>query len=300
MRITARIALSGAGVQGFTLVELVMVIALAGAVAVMIGSVMSRPLQGFVDQSRRAQLVDFAATALQRVSRDVRLAVPNSMQTNGNSLEMLNVVAAGRYRPNRSGSDGLRFAAGTDASCTANVVAGAGECNKFQVLDPSLSTEGALWMVVFNIGALTGGNPTAGANVWAAAAADGSHVITPAGTAFARADLAGQETLVTVTPPGGTFNFAFPSAARRFYLVDQVIGYRCDLVNGRLLRYTRDTLVPAFSGATTVVANHVTGCSLSYQEGNLQRSGLVNLSLQLTLEGESIQLLQQVHVDNAP
>lgn len=38
----------------FTLVELVMVIALAGVVAVMISTVLVRPMQGLVDQSRRA------------------------------------------------------------------------------------------------------------------------------------------------------------------------------------------------------------------------------------------------------
>ena len=44
--------------HGFTRVELVMVIAIAGLVAVLISTVMSNPLQSFVDQSRRAELVD--------------------------------------------------------------------------------------------------------------------------------------------------------------------------------------------------------------------------------------------------
>ena len=71
-----------------------MVIALAGLVAVMISAVLMRPMQGFVDQSRRAELVDLAATALNRMARDVRLAVPNSVRVSadGNAVEMLLVM----------------------------------------------------------------------------------------------------------------------------------------------------------------------------------------------------------------
>lgn len=94
----------------FTLVELVMVIALAGVVAVMISTVLVRPMQGLVDQSRRAELVDQAGLALSRMARDIRLAVPNSVRVQGSDLELLRIQAAGRYLPNRLGGDGLRFA----------------------------------------------------------------------------------------------------------------------------------------------------------------------------------------------
>ncbi|OYT94410.1 MAG: hypothetical protein CFE49_18395, partial [Pseudomonas sp. PGPPP3] len=52
--------------RGFTLVELVMVIAIAGLVAVLISTVMSNPLQSLVAQSRRAELVDNASMELNR------------------------------------------------------------------------------------------------------------------------------------------------------------------------------------------------------------------------------------------
>ncbi len=290
--------------RGFTLVELVMVIALAGAVAVLISTALSRPLEGFVAQSRRAELVDLAAGALNRMARDIRLAVPNSVRVRGSSeIEMLNVLDAGRYRPNRVGGDGLQFAPGTAPACTAsfNALSGLGQCSAFQVLASGLNLAGARWLVVYNIGAQSGGNPVAGANIWAGAGAGGAHVITPDGSNFAATSLAGNETLLTVTPPaGGSFNFAYASPQRRFYLADQVVGYRCDLVSGQLLRFTRNARTPAYSGSSALQASHVTGCSLTYQPGSTQRAALVNLRLQLTLEGESIELFQQVHVDNAP
>lgn len=301
-----RLAKTVARQHGFTLVELVMVIAIAGLVAVLISTVMSNPLQSFVDQSRRAELVDKASMALNRMARDIRLAVPNSVRVRGSSeIEMLNVLDAGRYRPNRVGGDGLQFAPGTAPACTAsfNALSGLGQCSAFQVLASGLNLAGARWLVVYNIGAQSGGNPVAGANVWAGAGAGagGAHVITPDGSNFAATSLAGNETLLTVTPPaGGSFNFAYASPQRRFYLADQIVGYRCDLVSGQLLRFTRSARTPAYSGSSALQASHVTGCSLTYQPGSTQRAALVNLRLQLTLEGESIELFQQVHVDNAP
>jgi MSHA biogenesis protein MshO len=286
--------------RGFTLVELVMVIALAGAVAVMISSALSRPLEGFVAQSRRAELVDLAAGALNRMARDIRLAVPNSVHLNGSSaVEMFNVLDAGRYRPNRVGSDGLRFAPGSDPSCTAS----GNNCSAFQVLDTALSS-GARWLVVYNIGAESGGNPLPSSNVWTTPVAGAANVISPDGTTFSMSAITGSETLLTLAPPGGSFNFAYASPQRRFYLSDQIVGYRCDLSAGQLIRFTRSARTPAFVGsnatAEAVQATHVTGCSMQYQSGSTQRAGLVTLRLQLTLEGESIELFQQVHVDNAP
>src|SRR5690606_18256126 len=95
------------GQGGFTLVELVLVIALAGVVAVMISAVLSRPLQGFVDQSRRAELTDQAATALNRMARDIRAAVPNSLRTaDPFQLHLVPIAAAGRYAANQPAGPG--------------------------------------------------------------------------------------------------------------------------------------------------------------------------------------------------
>ena len=66
--------------RGFTLVELILVIVLCGIVAAMVGAVLSRPLEGFVAQSRRAELVDIGAGALDRMTRDIRMAVPGSLR----------------------------------------------------------------------------------------------------------------------------------------------------------------------------------------------------------------------------
>lgn len=288
--------------RGFTLVELVIVIALSAVVLVMITVVLKRPLDAYIDQSRRGELVELASLALNRAARDIRLAVPNSVRqsADGRTLEMLNTLNAGRYVSNRAGSDGLRFSAELSGCETAN-----GRCDGFQVLDPNFDVSGARWLVVYNLGASSGGNPSAGANVWAYA---NPGVITPTGVSFAAAaNATSRETQVSLNGlTSAGFTFAYPSPQRRFYLADQVIGYRCEPAaeGGQLARYTRMTLTataPSTLPADAArVAPYVTGCLISYQPGTPQRPGLVTLSLTLTQEGESITLQQQVKVDNAP
>jgi len=285
--------------RAFTLVELVMVITLSGIVLLMITSVMQRPLEAFIDQSRRSELVGQASVALSRMARDIRMAVPNSIRQSADmrTLETLNILEAGRYVANRSGGEILRFTSEPGGCETAN-----GRCDGFQALDPKLSVAGARWMVVYNLGASSGGVPTAGGSVWAYASPG---VITPTGTTF-DAVTSGNETQVTLALPVSDFTFAYPSPQRRFYLADQVIGYRCNPANkgGKLLRYTATELSMSASNtapseAVPVVTN-VAACSFAYQPGTPQRPGLVTLSLTLTQDGESITLQQQVHVDNAP
>ena len=296
-------AVPGARGRGFTLVELVMVIALAGVVAVMIGSALSRPLEGFVAQSRRAELVDQAAGALQRMSRDVRLAVPNSLRVaaDGRALELLLIHDAARYRPNRLDGEGLRFSNDPPGSCASTTLGG--RCDSVQVLDPGFDPAGARWLVLYNIGAESGGNPVAGSNVWAPG---NPGVISPTGTTFAAlAGAPANETHIALgNLPAGGFRFAFASPQRRLYLAATVVGYRCS--GGQLLRYSYNQLLAALPASPPAGSNPqpvaASGGSrdFAYQPGSTQRAGLLSLNLGISQDGETITLLQQVHVDNAP
>lgn len=289
--------------RGFTLVELVMVIALAGLVGVMISTVLSRPMEGFIGQSRRAELVDSAAGALQRMSRDVRLAVPNSLRVSadGQAVELLLIHSAARYRPNRVGEQGLRFS--MDAAGTCSSTTQGGRCDSLQVLDDGFDPAGARWLVLYNIGAESGGNPLPGSNVWAPA---NPGVITPTGTSFTplAGAPAGESHIALGNLPAGGFRFAFASPQHRLYLAETVVGYRCQ--GDQLLRYSYNQLLNALPASPPAgsnpqpVARQVASCNFAYQSGSTQRAGLLSLSLGIAEAGENLQLLQQVHVDNAP
>lgn len=268
----------------FTLVELVMVIALAGLIAVMISTVMSRPLQGFVDQSRRAELVDLASSALNRMTRDIRLAVPNSVRVAGTArLELLRSPGGGRYRANLV--DGVRQ---DPPVCAADPCA-------IEVLGPMIGVEDwdeLNWMVIYNIGGAASGD-----NSWPPL--DGAMSVISPQVAISYA--AGNLSL----SGGGIENFRFKYASpqHRLFLADKVVGYQCS--GGRIVRGEFASLeLPGaydYSGATPVV-DHVdcANSGFTYSPGTNTRSGLVTVRLTLSQDGESITLLQQVHVDNAP
>lgn len=285
--------------SGFTLVELIMVIALAGIVAVMISTVMSRPLQGFVDQSRRAELTDLAASALNRMARDIRLAVPNSLRNESSCpssgcriLELLAINEGGRYRANEWEVSGERY---DPPRCPES-----GECS-IPVLSPGISAAKvaeARWMVIYDTEQA----------VWNGGG--GTSVITPGGVRFRLDDcLFSDEQCLLLTGNTAAFSFQYASPQHRFYLVRDVLGYRCENPGetvsgdgtGSLQRGVFNTLsgTYTYTGASLVV-DSVSACSFTYEPGTNTRNGLVTLRLSLSKDGETITLLQQVHVDNAP
>jgi prepilin-type N-terminal cleavage/methylation domain-containing protein len=66
--------------HGFTLVELVVVMMLAGILSGMVSSFISAPMTSYVTLSQRASLMDKAENALSLVTRDVQQALPNSLR----------------------------------------------------------------------------------------------------------------------------------------------------------------------------------------------------------------------------
>lgn len=77
-------------------------------------------------------MTDIADTALQRMTCDLRTAVPNIVPLSGGYLEFLPTKAGGRYRANSIGSLGLCAAAGDELSFTA-----ADSC--FEMTSPAIS-----------------------------------------------------------------------------------------------------------------------------------------------------------------
>ena len=260
--------------RGFTLTEAVMVIVITGILAGMVAVFIQKPVQSFFDTARRAVLVDAADSALRRISRDLHDALPNSVRFNGTTaLEFLHVRSAGRYReqvaptPPPPPGDPLDFT-------TADT--------SFDVLGPPISVQSGDSVVVYNLG-ITGSDAFAGTNRTAAVA--------PFGTAVSNVAIS-------------SFLFPLASPARRFQIVDTPVSYICS--GTQMLRYSGypiasiQPLPPGVTGAP--IANKIAtgGCSFTYAAGPSQREALVTLSLTLTDGVETVSLLYQIHVNNAP
>jgi MSHA biogenesis protein MshO len=280
--------------RGFTLIELVITLVISTIVVSFVSLFITGPVRGFADQARRVRLVDATDAALERIARDIRRSLPNSVRTTTagsvTALEILSTVDGARYRSKPPGTDAqiLDFAV---ADGSWNVL------GPFtHVAKPFSST--SHYLAVYNVG-------VPGADAYELA-----NVITPAGGAITIAvDGATGEDRVTVTPG---FRFAYPSPTQRVFLVDGPITYLCDTTAGTLLRYqgyaveashaSHDTHGELLAdGATaSLMATQLVACAFVYTPGTAERAGLVSLQLAVSAQGESVSLLSQVHVDNVP
>ena len=283
--------------RGVTLVELAITIALVG----ILGAIVTQfvyPVRSYIDTSRRAALADTADTALRRIRRDLRLALPNSVRvtTAGGVvyLEFLLVRTAGRYR----------FEGGA-ADCAA-----AGDTLAFGSADTCFTSIGGIpnrsdvtandYVVVFN---LQPGTDQADAYQ------------TSCGSVCNKSQISA--TLPVAGTGGDVIKFAsntftYESPGRRFFIIEGPVTYACDKAAGTLKRYSgygisaSQPTPPGVSGA--LLANGVNDCSITYDNivgvAN-QGAGLVSMWLQLRMQdstgsNQDVSLFHSVHVSNVP
>jgi len=288
--------------RGFSLVELVVVIVITGVIASVVGLFITGPIQGFLDQARRAELVDSAQQAMTRMGRDLRGSLPNSVRISGNALEILVTLDGDRYRVETPGTDAdrLDFAAADDSFNTFAPLS----LSPTAVLPPiggSYSVTGAIAIYPLR---QDGANPYF------------NDVMTPSGPIdITRVQMTDgvtnwSEYQVSLTSGGpgapGAHRFPFDSPTRRVFLVEGPVTYLCN--PPQLLRYagygvTAAQNVPP-AGTGTVVVGNVQSCAFQYDPGTTgERNAVVSLALVLAdpdVPDERIRLIRQIHVDNSP
>ena len=301
--------------RGFTLIEMIVVIVVTGVISGMVAVFIKGPVDSYFDMARRAELSDVADTAVRRMARDIRLALPNSVRNPADGsdqcIEFMPTKSGGRYRADQTATltgDILDFTV-TDAS--------------FDMLglNSSLPAEARIAagdiVVVYNDGSPSG-NAYTGAN--AIGVAGVCETSAPCPTVVANS------TAITFVGAGATI-FAgklFPSTspANRFQVIpaaEHVVAYVCTGAGtvggngtGTLYRHARTLAAayptpatcPAVPAGTPILARNVSACSLKYEPpgsgSGAGRFGMVSISLTASQSGEAVNLYHQVHVDNTP
>lgn len=262
------------GIQrGFTLIEMIVVITITGILGAGIALFIRRPMDAVMDATRRATLADSADTALRRMRRDIQRALPNSVRVTQSGstwyIEFLPVLTAGRYCAESDCGTPL------DLTPTGNTTLGfAGPA---PVLSPIPSgTE----LAIYNLG-------TSGADAYAG---NNTSILSAIGAN-------------TVTVASKAFPFASPG--NRFQIIGTPVSYACT-AGGSLTRiwgYAKQVAQPNGTPAgasTAVLASNVSSCSVDYTQAAIDQNGLLYMTLQLTLNGESVTLSHAMQVSNAP
>lgn len=281
---------------GFSLIEMVVVIVLMGIVSASFAVFIVPAVNAYNASVQRATLVDAAESALRRMARDIRIAVPNSVRvTNsatGFTLEMVPSV------------DGGRFCATGLADCGA--IAGSGLTAAQQVLEIG-SADSEFDILGFFQDATFTGAPGAyrlaigntGAEIYVDSGSP--QVITPSATTLSLSTDVDRHH-VTLSAA-----HAFPTVSprQRVFVIrksEAPVAYICDKTAGTLTRYWNYafTAAPA-TGTSALVANAVSDCAVATATSDVQNTGMVVLGLTLSnsVAGD-VTLMHQAQLDNSP
>lgn len=290
--------------HGFSLVELIMVIVILGVIGGTVAVFMRAPIDAYFASARRAALTDLADTAVRRIARDVRKALPNSvrMAATGNAcVEFIPTKTGGRYRADSSAA-GLDF---TTPDLTFNML---GQ-NSLLTADQRIAAGDLIAVYNLGIPGATAYNLDNTASV---------------STVLPETAAPNVETTITLATAK---RFPFASGGQRFHVIpsnENVVGYACTTVGtsaagqgtGTLYRYTVNlgtaygqpaacpTAPPVVGtnrvAAVAALATNVSSCSFDYSSADLQRNALLRISLQMTDQNESVNLYHEVHVNNTP
>ncbi|QYF93318.1 type II secretion system GspH family protein [Massilia sp. PAMC28688] len=281
--------------RGFTMVEAIVVLVITGIIGAAIAVFIKVPVQGYTDSVARAAATDVADGALRRLTRDLRLALPNSIRVGGGGtyIEYLETTAGLRYLAEDDIDPVLmtgNHLSWTDASRLSFTVVGGVPTDRHA---PRVGN----FVVVYNLG--EGQEP---GNAYNCSVPCNRARIAAIDTA------AGTITLANNPFPAQAASVALTSPSRRFHVVTTPVTYRCDAATGALTRYwdypiSQTMQMPPTGGKSALLATRVKSCAFRYANLASQRSGLVGISLELRVGSETegvLALEHQVHVDNTP
>lgn len=277
--------------RGVTLLEMVLVIVIVGA---LVGATLffAYPVRQAVDVTVRAELTDIADNALQRIGRDVRLALPNSVRVTSVGsvyfVEFIPLRTAGRYRAESSGA-----ACGSDTDELG-----------FDAPDACFKSIGTIpndtdvvagdYVVLNNYGP----------------GFDGQNAYQVSGTLNRRAITSvNAATTVAYTSAAAWDRKLHESPGRRFFIATTPVSYVCNPSGGTLIRYAGYGFSLAqpttfTSGTSALLATNVSGCVFDYSPNVAPQVGLLTLRLSLakavSTGTESVALYHAIHVSNVP
>lgn len=256
--------------HGFTLIEMIVVIVVLGILSV--GSVrfISQSTQGVIDSAERQRVASIGIVAMEKMSRELREALPNSIRVDGSGecIEFVPIAGGSSY---------------TDIPIlTASTTVMAAKTNYASLLN---TTYDRIAVFPASLSQVYGG-------------ADPGPI-----SSVINSISGGQEETITLS---SNHQFLVDSPQRRFFVVKDPVTFCYS--GGFLFRYknygfqsTMGTSRPTtFAGGREVVANSLTSAVFSYASATLSRNGVISIELALSEGGETQILDYEVIIRNVP
>jgi len=255
---------------GFTLIELILVIVVLGILAVSVTSYIGLGARMYAETADRDQLLSQSRFAIERLVRELRNVVPNSVRVSGSCIEFMPLLNAGRYASiPTAAQSGTAFQA-YSASPAANWAAQAGN---YLAVYPTQTAH------IYNLSLNRTVVLTNVLNNWP-----------------------------VLTFQFATHSFPTGSPSQRFYLMRTPVSY-C-VVNNQLLRYSGYGLQAGQPQPGNGLSNGVLMAEglnqggvapFVFENGVLSRNSVVHLFLSFSSNfNDNLFFNQEVHIPNVP
>lgn len=262
--------------KGFTLIEMVAVIVILGIVSIGLIDFLGMGANVYVDAVGREQVVSQTRFMLERLSREIREALPNSVRvkTAGNvhCLEFVPFVASSTYinipvLP-ESDSTSIRVVQHATQSVDANKIA-VYPLNNADVYgtDPANDVTGNIFNLV---------------------------TVPTNGTSWQDVTLA------------KSVRFDADSPTSRYYLIKNAIAYCVDTGNGEVRRHADywpgavQSTTPTNSGVLMAENIKAGSTPFAYSSATLVNNAVVQLNFEVLRNGEQVNFHHEVHLINVP
>jgi MSHA biogenesis protein MshO len=274
--------------SGFTLIELIMTIVLLGIIGGVLAPVIQNSVEIYAAERSRAVLVQKGRLALERIAREVREAVPNSLSVvtdaGGNTgIEFLQISTGGRYI-DLTDSYGAAF-----IDPTLRFSAGVGMSSLYSLgTNPALAAGDLLIIANTAPGDLIAGTTVV-------------PLIGIAPTTLATDGTIDGQILNFAIPPA-TFTFPGGSPGRRYFTANT--NHEIGLNGGVLYWHTGAGLagydgIGGWSPADPMLVDGVSALVFAYDPGAAIGVAVLSMTLSLTDGTETIDLYQEIQIRNA-